>query len=166
MPSDPNLSRFGASSIPLFVNGPSRIALQGRPDNNTFPWQHLNLALHFVCEFSEAVCGLWIPVATRTTGPWVTTATEITGHNEKARAYCRQLFRVEGKCVLRQVGNGLATKKPIGPCQSVARETRNPLLTSPSSLLRLLPSTIVKQRCARERGANPWKPICGATFSS
>ena len=77
-----------------------------------------------------------------------------------------QLFRVEGKCVLRQVGNGLATKKPIGPCQSVARETRNPLLTSPPSLLRLLPSTIVKQRCARERGANPGKPICGATFSS
>ena len=78
----------------------------------------------------------------------------------------RQLFRVEGKCVLRQVRNGLATKKPIGPCQSVARGIRNPLLTSPSSLLRLLPSTIVKQRCARERGANPWKPICGATFSS
>ena len=65
----------------------------------------------------------------------------------------QQLFRVEGKCVLRQVGNGLAAKKPIGSCQSVARETRNPLLTSPSSLLRLLPSIIVKRRCARERGA-------------
>ena len=77
-----------------------------------------------------------------------------------------QLFKVEGKCVLRQIGNGLATKKPIGPCQTVARGTRNPLLTSPSSLLRLLPPTIVKQRCARERGANPGKPICGATFSS
>ena len=77
-----------------------------------------------------------------------------------------QLFRVEGKWVLRQIGNGLATKKPIGPCQTVARGTRNPLLTSPSSLLRLLPSTIVKQRCAWERAANPGKPICGATFSS
>ena len=35
-----------------------------------------------------------------------------------------QLFRVEGKCVLRQVGNGLATKKPIGPCQ--CSRSRNP----------------------------------------
>ena len=112
--------------------------------------------------------GLWIPVATRMTawGSRIPTAARITADNEKALELDRQLFRVEGKWVLRQVGNGLATKKPNGPCQSVARGIRNPLLTFPSSLLRLLPSTIVKQGCARERGANPWKPICGATFSS
>ena len=36
----------------------------------------------------------------------------------------RQLFSVEGKWVLRQIGNGLATKKPIGPCQ--CSRSRNP----------------------------------------
>ena len=65
-----------------------------------------------------------------------------------------------------KLGTDLQRRNQSGPASAVARGTRNPLLTFPSSLLRLLPSTIVKQRCARERGANPGKPICGATFSS
>ena len=73
-------------------------------------------------------------------------------------------LRMKGKR-LRMKGKRLRMKVLVDE-DRLEDKMRNPLLTSPSSLLRLLPSTIVKQRCARERGANPGKPVCGATFSS
>ena len=67
-----------------------------------------------------------MPVSKDSNGNQIPVAARVMGDSviRKTPRQAWQLFRVEGECVLRQVGNGLATKKPIGPCQ--CSRSRNP----------------------------------------